>query len=207
MSDTIFAEATALGKAGVAVVRLSGPQAHSAVRALAGDVPPARQAALRVLRIGDDVLDEALALVFDAGASFTGEAVAELHLHGSRAVVASILAALAAMPGLRPAQAGEFARRALENGRLDLTEIEALGDLIEAETEVQRRQAQAVKSGALRDAAEGLRADLVRAAALLEASIDFADEEVPEDVVPEVTELLERAVAAIERLGRRVLYR
>ena len=129
-----------------------------------------------------------------------GEAVAELHLHGSRAVVASILAALAAMPGLRPAQAGEFAPPCLGKWAADLTEIEALGDLIEAETEVQRRQAQAVKSGALRDAAEGLRADLVRAAALLEASIDFADEEVPEDVVPEVTELLERAVAAIERL-------
>ncbi|NKB29282.1 MAG: tRNA uridine-5-carboxymethylaminomethyl(34) synthesis GTPase MnmE [Rhodobacteraceae bacterium] len=200
MSDTIFAEATARGKAGVAVVRLSGPGAHVAVQALAGDLPPARQARLRVLRADTDILDEALVLTFDAGASFTGEAVAELHLHGSRAVVAATLAALGQMPGLRPAEPGEFTRRALVNGRLDLTEIDGLGDLIDAETAAQRKQAQTVMAGALREAAEDLRRDLIRAAALLEASIDFADEDVPEDVVPEVTALLGRAEECMRQL-------
>ena len=139
--DTIFALATARGKAGVAIVRISGPAAHEAVRSLTGDVPQARRAVVRTLRSGRDVLDEALVLTFHEGASFTGEPAAELQLHGSTAVTRAVLTALSALPGLRPADPGEFTRRALENDRLDLAQVEGLADLIEAETESQRRQA------------------------------------------------------------------
>ncbi len=185
--DTIFAPATARGKAGLAVLRLSGPESHRAVRRLTGRLPPERRLSLARLRDEEGaVLDEGLAVIFGAGASFTGEAAAELHLHGSPAVVAAVLRALAAMPGLRLAEPGEFARRALASGRLDLTEVEGLADLIDAETEAQRRQAAAVAGGALRRAAEGWRAGLVEAAALIETTIDFADEEVPADVTAEV---------------------
>ncbi|MGI3169777.1 tRNA uridine-5-carboxymethylaminomethyl(34) synthesis GTPase MnmE [Pseudooceanicola sp. C21-150M6] len=190
--DTIFAQATAPGKAGVAIVRLSGPLAWQAVAQLCGSVPEPRQAGLRVLRWDGVVLDEALVLTFAEKASFTGEKVAEFQTHGSTAVVASLLRALSEMEGLRAAEAGEFTRRALENGQLDLAQVEGLADLIEAETEVQRRQAQRVLSGDLGRRAEDWRRDLIRAAALIEATIDFADEDVPVDVSPEVTELLER---------------
>lgn len=193
--DTIFALASAPGKSGVAVLRISGPTAHDALRHLAGDIPPARQAALRVLRSGGEVLDEALVLTFAAGASFTGEAVAELHLHGSGAVTRAVLQVLSAMPGLRQAEPGEFTRRALENGRLDLAQVEGLADLIDAETEAQRRQALRVLSGSIGRRAELWRNHLIRAAALLEATIDFADEDVPVDVTPEVLALLERLLA------------
>lgn len=199
--DTIFAEATAPGKAGVAVVRLSGPGAVAAAAALgAGSLEP-RRAVLRELRSASTGhLDHALAIWFATGASFTGEDVVELHLHGSRAVVSAVMGALGAIDGLRLAQPGEFTRRALENGRLDLTEIEALSDLIDAETEVQRRQAVVVMGGALRHTAEALRGDLVRAAALLEAAIDFADEDVPEDVTPEVGHLVEKVSDQLREL-------
>jgi tRNA modification GTPase len=133
-------------------------------------------------------------LTFPAGASFTGEAVVELHLHGSRAVVAKVLSTLTDMPGLRLAEAGEFTRRALENGRLDLVQVEGLADLIDAETEAQRRQAVHVLSGAIGLLADGWRRRLLRAAALLEATIDFVDEDVPVDVVPEVRGLLESVI-------------
>ena len=189
--DTIFALASARGKAGVAVLRISGPQAHDAVALLCGAVPVARQAALRELVWDGEVLDQALVLIFDHGASFTGEAVAELHLHGSLAVVQSVLRVLGDMPGLRAAEAGEFTRRALENGRLDLAQVEGLADLIDAETEAQRRQAQRVLSGAIGRRADEWRRKLIRAAALLEATIDFADEDVPVDVTPEVKVLLD----------------
>jgi tRNA modification GTPase len=140
--DTIFALATAQGRAGVAVVRISGPLAHNACRGLCGDVPPLRLASVRVLVDAAGVrLDEALVLVFEEGASFTGEKVVELHLHGSIAVIAAVLQTLSSIPGLRAAEAGEFTRRALENGRLDLAQVEGLADLIDAETEAQRRQA------------------------------------------------------------------
>jgi tRNA modification GTPase len=193
--DTIFALASARGKAGVAVLRLSGPDAHGAVRRLAGDVPEPRRASLRVLKHGGEVLDEALVLTFAEGASFTGEASAELHLHGSTAVVRAVLEVLSGQPGLRPAEPGEFTRRALEAGRLDLTQVEGLADLIDAETETQRRQAQRVLAGAVGKRAEGWRAKLIRIAALLEATIDFADEDVPVDVVPEVSGLLAELLA------------
>lgn len=185
--DTIFALATARGRAGVAVVRISGPGAFAACRALCGALPEPRVASLRSLRDSDGVLlDRGLALTFPGPESFTGEDVAELHLHGSTAVIASVLRCLGSQSGLRHAEPGEFTRRALENGRLDLTEVEGLADLIEAETEAQRRQALQVLSGALGDRVDGWRRALVRSAALLEASIDFADEEVPEDVSEEV---------------------
>ena len=189
--ETIFALASARGRAGVSVIRVSGPQAKAAARALCGTLPNARQAGVRRIVWQGDVIDDALVLSFDAGASFTGEDVVEFQVHGSVAVVKAVLDALSAQPGLRVAEAGEFTRRALENGRLDLSEVEGLGDLIEAETELQRRRAMAQMSGGLRRFADDLRTKLVRAAALIEATIDFADEDVPVDVAPEVLGLID----------------
>lgn len=187
--DTIFALATAQGRAGVAVVRISGPAAVTAAAAICSGVP--EQRGLRKLYDRDGaLLDEALILRFAAGQSFTGEDVVELQLHGSPAVVRAVLRVLSENAELRQAEAGEFTRRALENGCLDLAEVEGLADLIDAETESQRKQAVRVFSGALGALADGWRTRLIRAAALLEATIDFADEEVPVDVTPEVRELL-----------------
>ncbi|MBJ6371978.1 tRNA uridine-5-carboxymethylaminomethyl(34) synthesis GTPase MnmE [Sedimentitalea arenosa] len=189
--DTIFALATAAGKAGIAVVRVSGPAAHEVVRDLTGQTPDARGMVLRTLRGTDgDRLDDALVLTFSAPASFTGEDIAELHLHGSTAVVSAVLRELSSDPRLRMAEPGEFTRRAMENGKLDLAQVEGLADLIDAETESQRRQAQAVLAGKLGALAERWRGDLIRAASLIEATIDFADEDVPTDVTPEVEILL-----------------
>lgn len=199
MMETIFAQASARGKAGVAVVRISGPSAWAAAAALAGALPAPRVAGLRVLRAGGEALDSALVLCFDEGASFTGEQVAELHLHGAVASVAAVERALAAQPGLRMAEPGEFTRRALENGRLDLAQVEGLADLIDAETEAQRKQALRVVSGAVGVLVAGWRADLVRAAALLAASIDFADEDIPLDVAPEALALLAGVAQALAR--------
>ena len=191
--DTIFALATAQGKAGVAVVRVSGPAAFDACLSIAGAMPDMRQSSLRRLKAADGThLDEALVLTFPAGQSFTGENVVEFQLHGSIAVVRAVLSELGRLEGLRLAEPGEFTRRALENERLDLAQIEGLADLIEAESEAQRRQALRVLEGKLGDRAEGWRSDLIRAAALIEATIDFADEEVPENVFPEVLELLSK---------------
>lgn len=197
--DTIFALASARGKAGVAVFRLSGPLAHAAVVELSGPLPEVRRAALRRLVWQGEVLDEALVLVFAEGASFTGEAAAELQVHGSIAVLQAVVRALSGMAGLRQAEPGEFTRRALENGRLDLAQVEGLADLIEAETEAQRRQAQRVLSGAIGKRAEGWRQKLIRAAALNEAMIDFADEDVPVDVTPEVVALLGGLIGDLQR--------
>ncbi|MCV2882102.1 tRNA uridine-5-carboxymethylaminomethyl(34) synthesis GTPase MnmE [Actibacterium sp. XHP0104] len=197
--DTIYALATARGKAGVAVIRISGPHASVALSALGADVPTPRRAALRLLRQGDEVLDEALVLRFEAGHSFTGEEVVELHTHGSSATVTAVLRALSDIDGLRLAEPGEFTRRALENERLDLAQVEGLSDLIEAETEAQRKQALRVLSGAIGKRAEVWRSDLIRAAALMEATIDFADEDVPVDVSPEVLDLLDRTEADLLR--------
>lgn len=208
--DTIYALATARGKAGVAIIRISGPAALDAVRQLGGDVPEARRASVRTLRSGTEVLDQALVLTFGEGSGFTGERSAELHLHGSSAVTRAVLNALSGLPGLRPAEPGEFTRRALENDRLDLAQVEGLADLIDAETEMQRKQALRVLSGAIGQRAEAWRAKLIRAAALLEATIDFADEDVPVDVAPEVLEILDallsdfRAESAGARIAERV---
>lgn len=197
--DTIYALASARGKAGVGVIRISGPGAWEAVAALAGRLPEPRYAGLRRLRFGDDALDDALVLTFAKGASFTGEESAELHVHGATATVRAVLSALGAHPGLRLAEPGEFTRRALENGRLDLAQVEGLADLIEAETEAQRKQALKVLSGAIGACAEAWRRDLIRAAALLEATIDFSDEDVPVDVTPEVLGLIGDVAEGLNR--------
>lgn len=189
--ETIFALSTAPGKSGIAVIRLSGPEVASAARAVCGGLPVPRQASLRVLRDQDGArLDEAVVLYFPEGASFTGESVLEFQTHGSAAVISALLRHLGALPGLRAADPGEFTRRALSNGRLDLTQVEALADLLDSETEAQRRQAMRVFSGSLGKKCAEWRAALVRALALLEVTIDFADEEVPVDVFPEVRTLL-----------------
>jgi tRNA modification GTPase len=160
-------------------------------------------AGLRRLSVGGEFLDEAVVLCFEAGASFTDEELVEFQVHGAVATVAALLRALGAMPGLRMAEPGEFTRRALENGRLDLAQVEGLSDLIDAETEAQRKQALRVLSGSVGEIVDRWRADLIRAAALIEATIDFADEDVPVDVTPEVATLVDgvrRAVA--QELGR-----
>ena len=177
MPDTIFAPATAPGRSAVAVVRVSGPVTRDALLALAGRVPEPRRATLAPLRHHGTVLDRALVLWFPAPASFTGEDSAELQLHGGRAVVAAVLKALAAVPGCRPAEPGEFTRRAFLNGKLDLGAVEGLADLIDAQTEAQRRQALRQLDGALGRWVEGLREDLLAALALAEGAIDFADED------------------------------
>lgn len=190
--DTIYALASGRGKAGVSVVRVSGPSAVAALSQLTSDVHP-RRASLRKLRHHGVLLDEAVVLFFPGPGSFTGEDIVEFHVHGSLATVSVLLRVLGDMEGLRQAEPGEFTRRALENERLDLAQIEGLSDLIEAETEVQRRQALRVFSGAMGQMANNWRTKLIRAAALTEATIDFADEEVPTDVGPEVRGLV-RAV-------------
>lgn len=198
--DTVYAVSTAPGKSGVAVIRVSGSRAHDAVGRLCGDVPPVRRASLRVLRDGRGRrIDTALVLVFADGESFTAEKVAEFQVHGGVAVVAAVLSALAGIDGLRLAQPGEFTRRALENGRLDLAQVEGLADLIEAETEAQRRQAARVLAGDLGRKAEAWRARLLRAAALLEATIDFADDDVPVEVTVEVMALISAVAAELRK--------
>ena len=196
--DTIFALASARGKAGIAIIRLSGPLAHEAVSRLC-ELPPPRTAGLRNLTWNQQVLDQSVVIIFEPGASFTGEAIAELHVHGSVAVVSAVIGVLSGFGGLRQADPGEFTRRALENGRLDLTQVEGLADLIDSETESQRKQAMRVLSGAIGRKVEAWRRDLVRAAALIEATIDFADEDVPVNVLPEVRGLIAKLLADLKQ--------
>jgi tRNA modification GTPase len=199
--DTIFAPATGAGVAAVAVIRMSGPAADRVLSRVTGvRLPPPRRAALRAIRNeAGDLIDQSLVLRFSARASYTGEAAAEIQCHGGRAVIAAILEVLGRQPECRLAEPGEFTRRAFEAGRLDLAEIEALGDLLAAETELQRRQAARGLGGALHRQAEAWRSALLRAAALVEVTIDWADEEVPEDVGPEVSGLAAGVRAGIER--------
>lgn len=181
--------------AGIAIVRMSGPHVRPVLETLVDSVPEPRRAALASVRFADgSVIDRGLVLFFPAPGSFTGEDVAELHVHGGRAVLSAVLARLAQFPGLRPAEPGEFTRRAFLNGRVDLTEVEGLADLIQAETEAQRRQAVRQSSGVLREVFDGWRARLVRARALVEADLDFADEE---DVPVSVAALAWQEAAAI----------
>ncbi len=198
--DTIFALASAQGKAGVSVVRISGPLALEAANLICDRPLPEKGRGLRVLRDADgNHLDEALVLTFKAPESFTGENIVELQVHGSIAVVSSVLDTLSKTQDLRLAEPGEFTRRALENGKLDLAQVEGLADLIDAETEAQRKQAQVVLSGGVGQLAERWRIDLIRAASLIEVTIDFADEDVPVDVTPEVTALLEGVAVDLQR--------
>ena len=174
-ADTIFALASGAGRAAIAVLRISGPETARILAALAGGLPKPRLASLRRLRDGaGETLDRALVLWFPAPASYTGEDSAELHLHGGRAVVAAVSDTLVAL-GSRPAEAGEFTRRAYLNGRLDLTEAEGIADLIAAETDAQRRQAMRQAEGALSRLVEGWSERLVRLLAHQEAAIEFSD--------------------------------
>jgi tRNA modification GTPase len=179
--ETIFAPATAPGHAGVAVLRLSGPGVRDAILALGIPVPPPRQArrALFHVKTSGDVIDDGLVLFFPAPRSYTGEDVAEFHVHGSRAVLAALLEALAALPGLRLAEPGEFTRRAFLNGKLDLAAAEGIADLVAAETAAQRRQALRQLGGGLGRQTEAWRGRLLRSLAQLEAAIDFPEEGLP----------------------------
>src|ERR1035437_4681517 len=187
--DTIFALSSGRGPAAIAIIRISGPRAGDALKALGVKIPVPRKAGLARVRNPDpltdnEIIDEALALWFPAPHSETGEDVAELQLHGGRAVIAAVLAALATVEGLRMAEAGEFTRRAFENGKLDLTAVEGLADLVMAETQGQRRQAFRQMKGLLGTRAETWRQRLIQALALVEARIDFSDEaDVPENLL------------------------
>jgi tRNA modification GTPase len=209
MTDTIFALATAAGRAAVAVVRVSGPATRDVVAALAGKVPAPRQAALRRLRHDGVELDEALVLWFEGPASYTGEDAAEFHVHGGRAVVEALLEALVSL-GPRLAEPGEFTRRAFENGKLDLAQAEGVADLIDAETEGQRRQALGQIGGALSQRYDRWRELLVHALAMLEAAVDFPDEDLPEEVAARSRPGLETLASEIDAAladasrGRRV---
>ena len=209
LRDTIFALSSGRPPAAIAVVRISGSRAGEALKALIGKVPAPREAALARVRdpASGEIIDQALALWFPGPNSETGEDVAELQLHGGGAVIAATLAALSRLPGLRPAEAGEFTRRAFENGKLDLTAVEGLADLVAAETEGQRRQALRQLQGALGAPAESWRQRLIQALALVEARIDFSDEaDVPEDLLAPALAIareLEGEIAAALADGRR----
>ena len=206
--ETIYALSSGRPPAAIAVVRISGPRAGAALKALTGRIPDPRKAALARVRGRDgEIVDQALALWFPGPQSETGEDVAELQLHGGHAVVAAVFAALAQIDGLRPAEAGEFTRRAFENGKLDLTAVEGLADLVMAETEGQRRQAFRQMAGALRDRSENWRRQLIQALALVEARIDFSDEaDVPQDLVTpalQIARSLEGDIASVLAEGNR----
>ena len=184
--ETIFALSSGRPPAAIAVIRMSGSRAGAALRALTGKVPAPRKAALARIRDPqtNDIIDEALALWFPAPHSETGEDTVELQLHGGRAVLAALFAAISAIPNMRAAEPGEFTRRAFENGKLDLTAVEGLADLVAAETQGQRRQAFRQMKGLLGNRAEAWRRRLIAALALVEAAIDFSDEaDVPKDVL------------------------
>ena len=209
MTDTIFALATPPGRGAIAILRLSGPGTDAALTALgAGDLKP-RLAALRNLAHDGRPIDQALVLRFPAPNSYTGEACAELHLHGGRAVVEAAAGALVAL-GLRLADPGEFTRRAFENGRMDLAQAEAVADLIDAETAAQAGQALGQLDGALSQTYAGFRRDLLTALALVEAEIDFPDEEVPDNLARSAGPVLDRLIAGLKaaladaRRGERV---
>jgi tRNA modification GTPase len=183
--QTIFALSTGRPPSAISIVRVSGPQAGATLTALAGKVPPPRMATRALLRDADQgPIDAAVVLWFPAPGSATGEDVAEFHVHGGRAVLVSLFAALSALADMRAAEPGEFTRRAFENGKLDLTEAEALDDLIHADTDRQRRQALRQLKGLLGDKARDWRAQIIEASALIEAGIDFSDEgDVPAELI------------------------
>jgi tRNA modification GTPase len=199
VADTIFALASAPGRAAVAIVRLSGADTAAAVRALIGAAPKSRRPILRTMRRPGDgaALDQALVLWFPGPHSYTGEDVAELHLHGGAAVIDGVTEALLDL-GLRLAQPGEFTRRAFENGKLDLSQAEAIGDLVEAETDAQRHQALAQLDGSLARRHAAWREGLVEALALLEAAVDFPDEDLPVEVARGAAPLIDSVACEID---------
>lgn len=206
MTDTIYALATAPARSAVAVVRISGPRSGEVIDALAGSRPEPRRASLRRLRASDgSTIDEALVLWFEGPASFTGEDAAELHVHGGPAVIEAVSAELTALD-VRPAEPGAFTRRAFEHGKLDLTQAEAVADLIDAQTSAQRRQAMAQLEGALGDRYRDWRSRLIEASALLEAEVDFPDEALPGRVGarsrPVLTSLRDEVRAALRSADR-----
>jgi tRNA modification GTPase len=209
MTDTIFALATPPGRGAIAILRLSGPGTDAALTALGAGGLKARYAALRALSHDGRPIDQALVLRFPTPNSYTGEDCAELHLHGGRAVVEGASEALVAL-GLRPADPGEFTRRAFENGRMDLAQAEAVADLIDAETAAQASQALGQLDGALSQTYAGFRRDLLTALALVEAEIDFPDEEVPDNLARSAGPVLDRLIADLKaaladaRRGERV---
>lgn len=184
--DTIFALASGKGRAGVAVIRVSGPRADDVLRSITGTgLPNEREASIRTLfsKTNNTIIDTSLVLRFASPRSYTGEGVIEYQIHGGPAVVSALLEELGRFPGLRLAEPGEFTRRAVENGRLDLTQAEAIADLVDAETEAQRRQAIRQLDGSLGELYEKWRSELIRSAAWIEATIDFPDEEIPTDAI------------------------
>ena len=200
--ETIYALASGPGRAGVAVVRLSGPGSGEVLTRLAGARPAPRRAAVRAIRdpITGEILDRGLVLWFPSPASYTGEDMAELHVHGGRASIAAVLRALAGLGpalGLRMAEPGEFTRRAFQSGKLDLTAAEGLADLVAAETETQRRQAFRQMEGALGALYQGWRDSIVRACALMESEIDFSDQDLPEGLASAARAEIESLLAAI----------
>ena len=198
--DTIFALASAPGKAGISIVRLSGPLAINVAEKLTKSKLKEKQPNLRVIYDSDNhFIDQALILIFRKPYSFTGENVVEFHLHGSSAVVSSVIKLLGNFKGLRSAEAGEFTRCALENGKIDLAQVEGLADLIDAETDAQHKQAARIFNGALGEKTKEWRAKPVKAGALLVATLDFADEEVPEEVTPEVGKLINMVISDLDK--------
>src|SRR5436190_20630789 len=183
--QTIFALSSGRPPSAISIVRVSGPQAGSALTSLAGKIPAPRMATRALLRDAhQQPIDDAVVLWFPGPASATGEDVAEFHVHGGRAVLAAVFAALSAFAEVRAAEPGEFTRRAFENGKLDLTEAEALDDLIHADTDRQRRQALRQLKGLLGDKARDWRSQIIEASALIEAGIDFSDEgDVPAELI------------------------
>lgn len=205
--DTIVALATARGRSGVAIIRISGDQAFDVCHALAGSVPPSHKASLKTLRdTTGEILDSALVLCFDEGRSFTGEKVCEFHIHGSVAVVSAVLRESMKISGVRAAEPGEFTQRAFFAGRMDLTEVEALADLIDAETDAQRKQALRVLDGSATRLIESWHEDLLQSLAMIEAALDFSDEELPDDLLHDVLAPIDRVRKSIDRQidGRRV---
>jgi tRNA modification GTPase len=217
MTDTIYALSSGAAPAAIAVVRVSGPDAASAMLALAGKVPPPRRAVTATLRGADEtLLDQALVLWLPGPGTATGEDCAEFHLHGGRAVIAAVEAALATVPGLRPAQAGEFTRRAFANGRIDLAEAEGLADLLAAETELQRQSALALAGGAVSRTVDDWRIRVLQLSARVEAVLDFSEDDdiggldagfVPDlsALTAELAEWLTRPRAEVLREGFRVV--
>src|SRR5215471_9923658 len=200
--QTIFALSSGRPPSAIAIVRVSGPQAAAALKALAGKMPTPRMATRALLHDSkDQPIDDAVVLYFPGPASATGEDVAEFHVHGGRAVLASLFASLSAMKNVRPAEPGEFTRRAFENGKLDLTEAEGLDDLIHADTDRQRRQALRQLKGLLGDKARDWRAQIIEASALIEAGIDFSDEsDVPAELIAPALAKIKTLLAEIENV-------